>query len=129
MPVCPYGDHRLRLAADGSCQRCGNDLALYGALNELAISCYNESRRLWDAADLSNAAAWVELALRLHESFPQAHWLMAAILAAEGSFDLARERLERARVLGANADPGWVRSNATSPQGCGPLSEGTLEME
>jgi uncharacterized membrane-anchored protein len=108
MPVCPYENHRLRLSADRNCQRCGNDLTLYAGIQEAAISCFNEARRLWDEDNIGNARAWTEMALRLNSTFPEALWLMAAILARDGSPGAARAMLKQAQSLGAKVDPDWI---------------------
>lgn len=118
MPVCPYGNHRLRVTREGNCQRCGNDLSLYAGAQGMAIACFNEARGLWDAGDLRSAAAWLRMALYADQSLPEVYWLLAAIYARTGSHDLARASLERAQSLGAAVDPEWVapvRQSASAP--------------
>jgi hypothetical protein len=108
MPVCPYDNHRLRLTAERNCQRCGNDLAIYAGIQQAAIDCFNEARRLWDTDDIKSALAWTEMALRLNSAFPEAIWLMAAILARNGLPGPAWEKLEHAKGLGAKVDLEWI---------------------
>lgn len=108
MPACPYGPHRLVLDERLRCRHCGEDLRLYAALRDLPVSLYNEARRLWETSELDAAAAWLHAALELREDFPEAHWLLAAVEARLGRPESARNRLARARELGAEVDPDWI---------------------
>ncbi len=105
MPACPYGPHRMTLAADLSCRRCGGDLRLYAALRDLPVAFYNQARRLWDEDDLEAAAGWLHAALAAREELAKYYEHRARDLAmalgysnglpAEPRYEWRRQRLRR----------------------------------
>ncbi len=109
MARCPFGSHRLVLADDFTCKRCGEDLRLYSAVSDLPLTCYNEARRLWDVEEWEEAVMWLHAALRLRADFAEAYWLLGVIEAKRGRPQSAGQYLARARELGAEADPDWAR--------------------
>jgi hypothetical protein len=104
MPSCPYQNHRLRLDDRGHCERCDGDLRVYAALHDLSVTLYNEARRVWDLGDMDQAESLSRGALRVRESFREAHWLLGAIALRRGGTDDALLHLTRARQLGAPID-------------------------
>jgi hypothetical protein len=105
MPVCPYENHRLRLGADGSCERCHGDVRLYAVLHQRSVALYNQARRQWTASRADEATSLASAALGLREQFAEAHWLLGVIALDRGAVDDARRRFDRARQLGARLDP------------------------
>lgn len=108
MPACPYGPHRLALAAGARCRHCGGDLTLYAAVKELPALLYNQALERWRRSGAAAAAPPLHAALALRDELPQAHWLMAAVEAAQGRTQAARRHLARARELGAEVDLDWL---------------------
>jgi len=109
MPRCIYGPHRLLVGSDGYCQRCGEDLRLYGALEQLPVTFYNRGRALWDEENWSGALAWLEAALLMRNEFPEAHWLLGLVHAKLGSRESARTHLTAAFLQGAPLDQDEIR--------------------
>ncbi len=105
MAACPYGPHRMNLANDLSCRRCGGDLRLYAALRDLPVAYYNEGRKAWDEDDLEAASGWLRAALIIRGELAEAHWLLGLIKARQNRPEQARRHLGRARELGARVDP------------------------
>jgi nucleoid-associated protein YgaU len=114
MARCPYGQHRILLAEDCTCKRCGGDLRLYAAARELPVQWYNEARRLWDTADWVEASACLHAALKLQPDFTEALWLLGLIEGRQGLTAQASQHLSRAHELGANADPDWLLTQAAT---------------
>jgi nucleoid-associated protein YgaU len=114
MARCPYGQHRILLAEDCTCKRCGGDLRLYAAARELPVQWYNEARQLWDTADWAEAGACLHAALKLRPDFPEALWLLGLIEGRQGLTAQARQHLSRAHELGANADPDWLTTQVAT---------------
>jgi tetratricopeptide (TPR) repeat protein len=108
MARCPYGPHRLILASDPTCKRCGGDLRLYVAVRDLPIFFYNQGRHRWDQAEFDQVERWLQPALALREDFPEAHWLLGLVEIELKRPERARFHLSRARELGAPADPAWA---------------------
>lgn len=113
MARCPFGPHRLIIASDLTCKRCGEDLAAYAAARDLPIALYNAGRRMWEESKLEAAAGWLHAALELRPDFPEAHWLLGAVEASRGELEHARSHLSQARQLGADVDPEWLCEQPT----------------
>ncbi len=105
MPACPHGPHRMNLADDLSCRRCGGDLRLYATLRDLPVVYYNQGRKAWDEDDLEAAARWLHAALAIRGELAEAHWILGLIEARHNRPEEAWRRLDRARELGARVDP------------------------
>jgi tetratricopeptide (TPR) repeat protein len=109
MPRCIYGPHRLIVGSDGYCQRCGEDLRLYAALEQLPVTFYNRGRALWDQSEFAAARATLEAALTVREEFPEAHWLIGMVHAKLGNAEAAGKHLTNAFVQGAPLDQGEIQ--------------------
>jgi len=113
MPACPFGNHRLVLGVTAACERCANDLTAYASLQDMPVMFYNRARHLWDAGDLAGAVSWLQAALYLRRSFPEAYWLWAAIELRKGNLDRGRHYLTIAKQLRAPVDVKWLDSPAS----------------
>jgi hypothetical protein len=111
MPACPYGNHRLVIGSNAACERRGNDLRVYAALEQMPLAFYNRARRLWDAGDLrGRLPGYRPRCISVGRSLPEAYWLLAAIESKKGNLDRGRHYLTVAKQLRAPADPEWLDS-------------------
>jgi hypothetical protein len=102
MARCPYGSHRLLIADELTCKRCGGDVRLHTAVRDLPVAFYNEARRLWDDGEIQGAEVWLQAALKLKPNSPETLWLLGMVEAGMGRTDRSIAHLMQARELGAN---------------------------
>lgn len=112
MARCLHAPHRLILANQGFCGRCGGDVSVYPALRWMPELLYNDAHRLMEQGEREAAAALLQRVLALRADFPEALWLVAVIEAQKGPMSEARLSLERVRSLGAKVEMAWLDPKA-----------------